>query len=156
MKKHFIRPLLVVAALVMVATVARFYFVPDDFGLHGRNFTYGYYRRSNVEEWENFPVKYQGKEYCNQCHKDKVEENLSSPHRIIQCENCHGPAREHPDNPERLIIDTSRDLCLRCHAHLPYPENIRNTMKSIADREHNPGELCVSCHNPHNPNLEEM
>ncbi len=74
----------------------------------------------------------------------------------IQCENCHGPAIDHPENPETLSIEGTRLLCLRCHAYLPYPQSDRSVMPAVDPEEHNPEGLCHECHNPHHPNLEEL
>ena len=156
MKNHAWRPLFVAIGAVALLLIVRANVVPSDFGVHGKNFTYGFHRKSSIDDWENFKVKYRGKEYCRECHEEKVEENLSSPHSIIQCENCHGPAIDHPENPEALPIESTRLLCLRCHAYLPYPQSNRADMPAVDPAEHNPGENCISCHNPHHPNLEEM
>jgi len=156
MKNHAWRPLFVAIGAVALLLIVRANVVPSDFGVNGRNFTYGFHRKGNIDEWKQFKIKYQGKEYCRECHEEKVVENLSSPHRIIQCENCHGPAVDHPDDPETLPIETSRLLCLRCHAFLPYPQSNRADMPAVDPNEHNPGEPCINCHNPHHPNLEEM
>jgi hypothetical protein len=156
MKKHVFLPLLVVVVCVALLLVARHFVVPSDFGVNGENFTFGFFRASSIDDWKNFKVKYRGKEYCRECHEEKVEENLSSPHRVIECENCHGPAIDHPDDPETLTVDSSRLLCRRCHAYLPYPQSNRALMPAIDPEEHNPGKNCVECHNPHNPDLEDM
>jgi predicted CXXCH cytochrome family protein len=161
MKNHVLRPLYVAIALVALLLLVRAAVVPDDFGIHGqredgKNFTYDFYRGGAVDYWKNFSVKYRGKEYCTECHDDKAEEYLSSKHHAIQCENCHGPALDHPDNPELLTINRSRALCLRCHADLGYPDNPRSSIPGIDPEQHNAGEECADCHNPHKPNLEEM
>ena len=161
MKNHVLRPLYAAIAVVALVLLARAAVVPGDFGVHGqrpdgKNFTFGFYRAGAVDYWKNFTVKYKGKEYCGDCHDDKMAENLSSKHAIIQCENCHGPAFDHPDDPEKLTINRSRDLCLRCHADLGYTDNPRSMIKAIDPEEHNPGEACADCHNPHKPNLEDM
>jgi hypothetical protein len=155
MKNHLLRPLWCVLAAIILILIARYFIVPDDFGVHGEGFTYGYHRLSNVDEWRNFKVKYQGREYCLECHEENVETISNSKHREIQCENCHGPAIDHPDDPETLNIDTGRKLCLRCHAALPYPDNPRSRIASIDGAVHNPGLDCIECHAPHNPDLEE-
>lgn len=156
MKNHVWRPLFLAIACVVLLLIARSIYVPDDFGVHGKNFTYGYHRLSNIEEWKDFKVKYRGKEYCRECHEDNVEANLSSHHSLLECENCHGPAVDHPEDPELLPIESSRLLCLRCHAFLPYPQSNRADMPAVDPENHNPEENCIACHNPHNPNLEEM
>lgn len=161
MKNHVLRPLWVAIALVVAILVARAIVVPKDFGVHahradGKNFTYGFYRAGDVNFWKDYKVKYKGRDYCNECHDEKVSSILASKHRHIQCENCHGPAIDHPDNPEKLKVDRRRELCLRCHAALPYPNNPRSAIPGIDPDKHNPGDMCADCHNPHNPNLEDM
>lgn len=156
MKNHVFRPLFAAIALVALILTARHFMVPSDFGVHGDSFTYNFYRASSTADWKNFPVSYKGQAACEECHDDNTVSIASSKHAIIQCENCHGPAMNHPDNPETLTINKSRELCLRCHASLPYPGSQRGEMAAIDPEEHNPDEECVQCHNPHNPNLEDM
>ncbi|MBC8318281.1 MAG: cytochrome C [Desulfobulbaceae bacterium] len=156
MKNHVWRPLFLAIACVALLLVVRSVYVPDDFGVYGQNFTYGYHRLSNIQEWKDFKIKYRGKEYCRECHEEKVEANLTSHHSLLECENCHGPAVDHPEDPELLPIESSRLLCLRCHAFLPYPQSNRADMPSVDTDNHNPGENCIGCHNPHHPDLEEM
>ncbi len=156
MRNHVWRPLIVALIAIALLLIARAIMVPDDFGVHGDSFTYNFYRKGSINDWKEMEVKYKGKAYCVECHEEKVEENLSSPHRIIQCENCHGPARNHPDDPEFLEIVSKRDLCLRCHDLLPYPNSLRGEIIGIDPDEHNAGSQCIECHNPHNPDLEDM
>jgi predicted CXXCH cytochrome family protein len=146
---HVLRPLYVVLTMVAIVLIARTLFVPDDFGIHERGYMYGWYRQANIEDWKAVEVKYQGKEFCATCHTQETQKNLSSPHRIIECENCHGPAVGHPADPPKLTIDKNRELCLRCHAHLPYPTSQRSEIKGIDPDRHNTGLPCVLCHNPH-------
>lgn len=157
MKNHVLRPLFVVIAGVALLLTVRHFMVPADFGVaDGGNFTYNFHRQSATDDWKDFKVKYQGRDYCQECHEENVESILASPHADIQCENCHGPAIDHPDNPEALVIDTGRAQCLRCHAYLPYPTSQRADLPGIDPHEHNIDENCVDCHNPHNPDLENM
>jgi hypothetical protein len=159
MKNHVLRPLIVFLGIVILILLARIVLVPKDFGAYERGYMYSWHRLGNEEEWKNqiIKVKYQGKEYCKDCHSDKYESINKTPHRIIQCENCHGPA----GTPEGIIhydaklpklpIDRSRAQCLRCHYPLPYPTSGRAKIKSIDPDKHNPDTECSSCHNPHNP-----
>ena len=156
MKNHVWRPLFLVLGAVALLLVARYRLVPADFGIHGKSFTYGFYRAGAIKDWQALPVKYRGRQTCQECHPDKATSIASSKHAPIQCENCHGPAQDHPDNPEKLTIDRSRGLCLRCHAALPTPGSQRSLIKSIDPGAHNPGTPCADCHNPHKPNLEDM
>lgn len=151
MKWHVLRPLWVAIALVGSILIARQFVVPDDFGVHGENFTYGYYRLSNVQEWKDFPVKYRGREYCVDCHEEKVQLVNQSPHEPVECENCHGAAVNHPAEPALLLIDTTREHCLRCHALLEYPNSSRAHVPSINNRMHMRRRECAECHNPHSP-----
>jgi predicted CXXCH cytochrome family protein len=90
------------------------------------------------------------------CHSEQYEMIKESKHAKIQCENCHGPAIEHPANPEKLTIDTKRELCLRCHAKLPYRPEVYSELstgpiplKMQDPDEHNPGTECITCHDVH-------
>lgn len=156
MKRHVWRPLFVVIGLVVLILVARTFYVPDDFGSQERGYTFGFHRLSNEQEWKDYPAKYQDSAYCSECHEDKTESLEISQHGMIPCENCHGAAFDHPENPERLAIDRSRDLCLRCHSELYMPSSGRNDIPGINPDDHNAGLECSECHNPHNPSLEEM
>ena len=152
MKRHVFHPLWVAIGLVGLILVARTFLVPSDFGVHGDSFTYNFYRQGNVQEWKEFPVKYQGKDACVECHEDKVRTNRRGPHKRVECENCHGPAVGHPDEIERLPLNKERAMCLRCHADLDYPESAaRSNLPAIVDKRHKRNRECVGCHNPHDP-----
>ncbi len=161
MKNHVWRPLFVVIAVVAGILVFRAFYVPDDFGSGKYGFIYSFHRASNEDEWKAQPVKYRdtGKqtmhEFCGECHWE-VQMRTDDLHGIIPCENCHGPALQHPDDPEQLIVDRSRGLCLRCHTLLPYTTSERKRIPGIDPDEHNVGDDCVDCHEPHNPRLEDM
>lgn len=156
MKNHVWRPLFVVIGLVICILVFRSFYVPDDFGAHERGYTFGFHRLSNEQEWKEYPAKYKDSQYCNECHDDKVAALESAHHATIPCENCHGAAMNHPDEPERLAIDRSRAQCIRCHAALTMPGSGRSDIPGIDPNTHNEGEQCADCHDPHNPSLEEM
>jgi len=155
-KNHVWRPLWVVIALVAVILTARLFIVPEDFGVHDSGYMYGWYRQGNLAEWKAPPGKYRHDGECGQCHDERAGALASSPHAPIVCENCHGAAESHPEKPGKLTIDRSRALCLRCHTPLPYPSSDRSKIVGIDALEHNPGEECSMCHDPHHPNLEEM
>lgn len=154
MKSHVWRPLFVVIAIVVLILIARQFLVPKDFGIHERGYMYGWYEKSNEEYWKTkIAVKYKSAEYCKDCHSDKYSMIMQTPHAIIQCENCHGPAMEHPSDPPKLTIDKSRAQCLRCHYPLPYPTSGRANIRGIDPEKHNPDVECSMCHNPHKPKI---
>ena len=156
MKSHVWRPLFVVIGIIVMILLFRMIYVPSDFGVQERGYTFGFHRLSNEQEWKDFPAKYKGSSYCNECHDEKVTSLNTSQHSMIPCENCHGAAMNHPETPERLTIDRNRDLCIRCHSSLYMPSSGRNVIPGINPDEHNTGIGCSECHNPHNPSLEEM
>ena len=151
-----------VIVLIVSMLVFRFFYVPNDFSSGNRGFMYSYHRKSNETEWANQPAKYgtTGREklheFCAECHGDVVKIRTEKLHGTIPCENCHGPVLNHPEKPEKLDIDRSRELCLRCHTSLPYTTSERKRIPGIDPKTHNTGTPCVSCHNPHNPSLEGM
>lgn len=153
---HVYRPLFVILGLVALILTVRYFVVPQGFGVHANGYMYGWYRTSNIEDWKKMPVQHQGRDYCKDCHEKEVRLNLTSPHAKIQCENCHGPAGDHPNEPPRLSIDRSREQCLRCHSQLNYAQSDRSKIKGIDPLTHNVDIECASCHNPHQPNLEKM
>lgn len=156
MKNHVLRPLIAVAGIVALILAARALYVPKDFGVHERGYMYGWYRKGNEEDWKKIKVKYMGAEYCKDCHADRYDSIKGTPHKNIQCENCHGPAGNetsdhYSEDRPRLDIDKSRALCLRCHFPLAYPTSGRSKIRGIDPEKHNPDVECSTCHNPHNP-----
>lgn len=156
MKNHVFRPLYVVIGIIAVVLIIRGFVVPKSFGIHERGYMYGWYNKSNENYWQDFKVKYRSSDYCKDCHSDNYSSIMQTPHAIIQCENCHGPAIDHPENPQKLEINRSREQCLRCHSRLPYPTSDRANIRGIDPDKHNPGIECAVCHNPHKPSLEGL
>ena len=154
MKSHVWRPLYVVLVVIALVLVAREILVPADFGIGRRGYMYGWHRPSNEQEWKQVSVKYRSAEYCKECHREHYDAIAGSPHAAINCENCHGPALNHPQDPRTLGIDRSRALCARCHLRLEYPTSGRGQIRGINPATHNPGLECVTCHWPHNPKKE--
>ncbi|MGB9700549.1 MAG: cytochrome c3 family protein [Thermodesulfobacteriota bacterium] len=146
---HYLRPFFAFLIIASLILLVRWIMVPADFGIQETGYMYGWYRKSNEKEWQAREIKYQGKEYCQSCHAQPYQDVSSSPHRLIECENCHGPALTHPTEPPKLAKNANRELCLRCHTYLPYPTSKRSEIKGIDQNEHNPGLACISCHEPH-------
>ena len=156
MRSHIWRPLYVVIGIIFIVLIIRVFVVPDSFGIHERGYMYGWYNKADENFWKEVKVKYRSSEYCKDCHSNKLSLIKQTPHGVIQCENCHGPAIDHPENPVKLSIDKSREQCLRCHFPLAYPTSGRAKIRGIDPEKHNPDIECVMCHNPHKPSLEGM
>lgn len=147
----------IVIGVVLVAGVvgARMIIAPS-FTAANNDYRYQWHRVANEQEWKDFKIKYRGEAYCRDCHADQSEKVVESVHAKVQCESCHGPAIDHPDDPKKLNVDRGRGLCLRCHSSLPYrPANYAELskgqmqLKMVKAEEHNPGVNCVDCHDAH-------
>lgn len=156
MRSHVFRPLWIALGLLALFLTARALYVPGDFGVHRGDYTYGWYRTGNEDDWKAVQVKHRGKDYCAGCHHENYAKIAASKHARIQCENCHGPARDHPGDPPKLAVNRERDLCLRCHADLPYRPKVYTglpggpiPLKVQNPEIHNPGLPCVTCHSVH-------
>ncbi|MBI5042955.1 MAG: cytochrome c3 family protein [Nitrospirae bacterium] len=165
MKSHALRPLFVVIVVLVIILIFRTLIVPKDFGIHLRDtpfgsYIWGYYRKGDEDYWKAFKVKHQTMNYCKDCHSEQYKKIINSKHAKVQCENCHGPAVDHPEKPEKLNIDRNRELCLRCHAYLPYRtakyelRGVPITLKMQDPDAHNTGIECVACHSPHEASLK--
>ena len=151
MKNHVWRPLYIALGLLAFTLLVRQLIVPSDFGTHEQGYMYGWHRKSNEEQWKAVSVKYKTDARCRECHPDNHNDLKNSPHKMISCENCHGPNYDHPKDPIGYAVDRSRALCIRCHSLLPYPNNIRGNIRGINPETHYSPAECVMCHIPHNP-----
>lgn len=148
--------ILCVAGLVGARTI-----IAPSFTAANGDYRYQWHRADNEQEWKATKVKYQGSSYCKDCHSGQVDTIAASVHAKVQCENCHGAAVDHPDNPTKLSIDKSRALCLRCHSGLPYrpgkyaelPDK-ELQLKMVHPDEHNTDMECTTCHDPHKAALK--
>ena len=70
--------------------------------------------------------------YCNPCHtvgfegefgNSGYDEAPIAKFENVQCENCHGPASEHPANPSggTIKVTYSADMCATCHEGTHHP-----------------------------------
>jgi predicted CXXCH cytochrome family protein len=153
MRTHVWRPAVVAIGLVLLFFVARFFLVPADFGAHESDYVYRFYRLANEQEWREHPVGYRTSAGCGECHQ-QAEFIASSPHAPINCENCHGPALQHPQEPAILTVETGRGICLRCHAGYAYRVAGRAAIPGIDPQSHFPDQSCADCHDPHRPQQE--
>lgn len=157
--QHLIRGGLLALLVIVGFTVVRFLTLPESWG------KYGHYRaKAAAEEMAKEPV-YQGADACKKCHAQRHEEWSSGKHGVVNCENCHGQAKEHitkpvvKSGPKTIAINRSMDLCLRCHRELParphgfeeFPHPQIDPEKHLKGKE---ALKCFNCHKPHHPDLK--
>ncbi|MFQ5593366.1 MAG: cytochrome c3 family protein [Anaerolineae bacterium] len=87
---------------------------------------------------------------CSRCHPEKFSQWGRSRHYVNSCENCHGPARAHLQTGAQLAVETSPDLCKGCHGMLA---SRPGDFPQVDSQQHAGGWTCVSCHNPHQPEV---
>ncbi len=166
--KHLWRAILIWVIVTIGYLLGRGFLVPATFG------QYGYYRGSNLEEQMNIRVPKHGVgiESCRSCHEDMVEILLETPHRVINCETCHGPLRTHveydsieafrenPDQFERtgeMEIHSAQELCIKCHDYqLAKPDDYTTivVVEHLEEMDVDLGpNVCLECHDPHDPQM---
>ena len=139
------RLLILFAILIGIMLALKFLLTPESWR------EYGPYRGNSLTEIAAQEAKYVDFETCAMCHDSIANMRMEGEHKTIQCEICHGPGYKHMDDPEinTMLIPQGRAYCVRCHAtNAARPKNI---IKQIDAIEHNEGENCITCHNPHQP-----
>ncbi len=107
-----------------------------------------------------------GSDHCGPCHGDETRFWDYGPHRVVACEQCHGPGGDHVsfvgDSRPRMSLGSTH-LCLSCHTESEgLSGNKASTIRSFEDHlrdleeEHRikldrkkSGTGCVFCHDPH-------
>ena len=146
---HLIRLVAVFAVVLAVFLVGRQLLVPDTFG------RWGHYRAAAIDDVAAAPVRHAGQETCFKCHADKREEKSRGRHQLLRCETCHGPRKQHAENPggekpPKLTDKEMRQFCARCHEYnLTRPK----WLEQVDTARHNPGQACTDCHSPHHPEM---
>ena len=136
---------LVFAVFIGLFLVARHFLVPKSFG------EFGHYRGQSLVENQAKPAKYAGEKACADCHQDMVDLKSPNVHKSLSCETCHGPGLEHINSSDsvHMRVPKSREFCATCHT-----KNSARSAENIVQiniKEHNPGQICTECHNPHSP-----
>lgn len=135
------RLILLTLAIVASYLVARYFLTPPTFG------QYGWYRGAALEEIAVRTPVYAGKQACDECHSDKLEELAKGKHQTLTCEGCHGVSSPHAANPDILPVKMEGSHCIRCHEK---NDARPDWFKQIVVKEHYAGK-CSECHIPHNP-----
>ena len=95
-------------------------------------------------------IKYAGAVACAECHEEIVKEKKGGYHRDLSCETCHGPAKDHTEDPDKTKPPAPRDrkFCVLCHTFNPSRPRGFPQINPVA---HNPMKACFTCHDPHDP-----
>lgn len=145
MPTHILRLLVLIAGFIILALAAAFYLTPDSFYL------YGHYRADSVGEIAADVPKFQGADYCQDCHEERYVEWSAGIHTVVKCEVCHGAVGEHPIEGGLPVVPTDTvKLCTLCHEEMPARPA---TQPQIVVSEHAGTEQCATCHNPHSPRI---
>lgn len=148
MPAHIVRLLLLLAAFALLAVTARNYVIDPSY------YQFGNYRGDAVIELAAGPPQFRGPAYCQGCHAERHTEWTEGVHRNVKCEACHGPAREHPAAGAMSIPDNSVQLCTLCHEAMPGRPAAQPQIVIAEHPVEHDGELqCLTCHNPHSPQI---
>lgn len=137
---------LIFAIIIGLFLVARHFLVPKSFG------EFGHYRGQSLIENQAKMPKYAGQKACADCHQDIVDLKSPNVHKSLSCETCHGPGLEHINSTDSIIpvrVPKNREFCEMCHTKNAARK--KDNIVQINITEHNPGQKCIECHNPHNP-----
>jgi cytochrome c553 len=145
--KHIVRLLLLLGGFLLVAFAVRTYLVDPSY------YEFGYYRGNAVPELAEGEPLYLGSPYCmDECHQQRAADWQTGAHHPVQCEVCHGPDPDHPDDKITLIPADPIRLCTTCHEAMPARPAAQ---PQIVPEEHPfaDGEImsCLECHDPHSP-----
>jgi cytochrome c553 len=148
MPAHIVRLLLLLAAFLLLAVTARNYVLDPSY------YRFGSYRGDAVIELAAGAPQFRGPAYCQACHAERHTEWTAGAHLSVKCEVCHGPAGEHPaDGPLPKPDDTIK-LCTLCHEAMPTrPATQPQIVVAEHPFKHDGALQCVTCHNPHAPQV---
>lgn len=144
--EHLLRMAGLFVAGAAVFVIVRAVLVPEGFG------TWGHFRAGALDDNRAHPLRFAGQQACADCHAEVLEVRIGSKHATIGCEACHGPLAAHAEDPGAAPAQRpeATPLCLGCHqANVARPFGF----PQIDQAEHGGGEPCISCHQPHHPDV---
>ncbi len=144
--KHIVRAVGLLIVIILLVFVAP-RLIPQSAVASLQQF--GFYKgKDNSQEWKQVPANYADPVTCNTCHINNYNTLISSVHKPMSCENCHGPGGTHESTGAPMVINTSAELCKQCHTAVL---GRQSTFPQIDITTHGHQQDCVTCHNPHNP-----
>lgn len=150
MPPQVVRLVLLTIGIVCVYFTARYFLTPVTFEQYRRPNYPAHYRGAALQEIASRQPYWAGKAACVECHPDHAAKLASGAHKSLSCETCHGPGREHVEDPAgQKLPKLNMSLCVRCHAASP---SRPAWMHQINVHDHYTGNLCTECHVPHQPN----
>ena len=144
MPKHIVRLIIIIAAVLVVAAIAKPLLTVDSF------YRFGHYRANAVPELAAKEPVYQTPRYCQSCHSARYAQWSAGSHKTVICEVCHGAALGHPQNGKLPIPRDTVRLCTQCHEAMP---GRPHTQPQIQVTQHAGDQQCTVCHNPHSPKI---
>jgi hypothetical protein len=149
--RHAVPLLALIAALLVLVFVGRWFAVPATFGQHGQ------YRGAAIAEARSFSPRHIDEKICEECHEAQASLHSKDVHVTVQCGTCHGAGWKHAENPQENPVQTpdGKEQCLVCHELL---EARPASFPQIRWREHflfvgikDESVTCINCHDPHEP-----
>lgn len=142
---HIRRLILVFIVFIAIFLGIRNWLIPESFGEKG------HYRANSLIENASIEIHYAGQNACFDCHQDIEDAKVLDLHETVRCEVCHGPGQNHVNSGEASDISkpNSREFCGSCH--VKNPARSLDVIRQIDLEEHNVGQNCTECHNPHQP-----
>ncbi len=148
MPAHIVRLLLLLGAFLLLAVIARNYVLDPSF------YQFGDYRGDAVVELAAGAPQFRGPAYCQACHADRHSEWTAGAHPSVNCEVCHGAAREHPAGGALPKPTDTIKLCTVCHEAMPARPAAQPQIVVAEHPFKHAGALqCVTCHTPHSPRI---
>ncbi len=153
--QHYMRAAGLLIGALVAFLIFRSLMIPGSFG------QYGHFRGDNLAEQMAKPVGYGERHACAQCHSDQESKHTTGKHQGVQCQDCHGPMRDHVEDDivkGPMAINRSPMLCLRCHRALPsrpaeFPQIVVQDHYGVGEQLTEEG-ACLTCHTPHAPDLD--
>jgi len=145
MSKLIFRLFFSFVVFVSIFILIQQYLKPESFG------KYGHYRAKAIEDNKLSTPFYKGQAKCIECHQDIFDLTYSDLHADVNCESCHIPKIDANTECKVMppIVEGTIEFCGVCHATNPARQ--KKGVPQLDFNEHEKGQNCIECHNPHAP-----